>query len=117
MQGILLVLSFTVPKPIVILQSDVPNPALSGSSLTLTCTAELSSVVNISYSVSTMWKGPQGIIIASSAATEMKSYTLYTLSNNLRFLRLADSGEYTCTMNFGNGVEVSASTNITIGNS
>ena len=106
-------LSSTVPEPTVSLHSDLPNPVLSGSSLTLTCTAELSSVVNVSYPVSTMWKGPEGTVITSSATTEMVSFTLYTSST---ILESVNSGEYSCTMNFENGVEVSASTNITTGN-
>ena len=104
---------YIVPKPTVSLRSDLPNPVLFGSSLTLTCTAELSSVVNISYSVSTMWKGPEGTVIISSATTEMVSFTLYTLSTALESV---NSGEYSCTMNFGDGVEVSASTSITTSN-
>ena len=109
--------SFTVPEPTVSLHSDSPNPVLSGSSLTLTCIAELNSMINVSLFVSTTWKRPEGTVITLAGATEMKSFALYSSTHNLPFLQSADSGEYTCTMNFENGVEMSASTNITIGDS
>lgn len=111
-------MSFTVPEPTVSLHSDLPNPLLYGSSLTLTCTAELSSEVNVPLmSVSTTWKGPNGTTITLSVAAKMKSLTLYMSSHtvsSLEFIR--DSGEYACTMKFRSGIELSANTIITIGN-
>ena len=114
--------SFTclsVPAPTVNLHSDPSNPVLSGSSLNLICTAEFYSMTHVPLSVSTTLKGPEGTVINNTlaAATEsgMKFFVLYTSSYSLHFLQLSDSGKYTCTMNFGNGVEASANTTITIG--
>ena len=87
-------LSFTVPEPTVSLHSDLSNPLLSGSSLTLTCTAELSLEVNVPLmSVSTTWKGLEwnyNYIICSSWN---ESLTLYKSLHAVSSLELRDSGD------------------------
>ena len=106
-----------VPKPIVTVHSDSPNLVLSGYSPALICTMEMTSVVNIPFmSVTTVWKGPDGTVVSPTVRPKMESLTLYTSSNHLTSVDSADSGEYTCTVSFKNGVMISASTNITIGN-
>jgi hypothetical protein len=108
---------FKVPEPIVSVHSDSPNHVFYGHPPTLTCTVEVSSEVNIPLSMTIVWKGPDGTIVASPTELEMKSLTLYTSSSRLTSVDSAvDSGEYTCIVRFENGVEISASTIITIGN-
>ena len=97
--------------------SDSLNHVFYGHPPTLTCTVEMTSVVNVPLSMTIVWKGPDGTIVAPLTRPEMKSLTLYTsLSSRLTSVDSADSGEYTCTVRFENGVEISTSTNITIGN-
>ena len=97
--------------------SDSPDNVFYGHSPTLICTVEMSSVVDVPLSMMIVWKGPNGTAVTSPNRPEMKSFTLYTLSSSLTSVDSAESGEYTCTVTFENGVEISANTNITIGNS
>ena len=108
---------FKVPEPIVSVHSDSPNHVFYGHPPTLTCTVEMISVLNFPLSMTIVWKGPDGTVVASPARPEMRSFTLYTSSSSLlTSIDSADSGKYTCTVRFEIGVEVSASINITIGN-
>ena len=65
--------------------------------------------------VNTVWTGPDGTILTSATRSEKKSFTLYASVNTLHSVDSADSGNYTCTVSVEGGIEVSASTNITIG--
>ena len=107
----------TVPEHTVSLHSNSPKltPILSESSFTLTCTAELNPAVDVPVTVNTVWTGPDGTILTSATRSEKKSFTLYASVNTLHSVDSADSGNYTCTVTVEDGVEVSASTNITIG--
>ena len=93
--------------------SDSASPILSGSTVTLTCTVELIQAVDVPVTVNTVWTGPATSNAPSFAAQE--SLTLYQSSHTLKFVESADSGEYTCTVSVGNGVDVTARTNIKIG--
>ena len=108
---------FTVPEHTVSLHSDSPKltPILSESSFTLTCTVELNPSVDVPVTINTVWTGPDGTILTSATRPEKKSFTLYASVNTLHSVDSADSGNYTCTVSVEDGVEVSASTNITIG--
>jgi hypothetical protein len=77
----------------------------------------MSSLVNIPLSMTIEWKGPDGTVVVSPTRPEMRSFALYrAASNRLTSVDSADSGEYSCTVEFDNfGTEISASTNITIG--
>ena len=109
-------LRFKVPEPIVSVLSDSSNHVFYGHPPTLTCTVEITSVLNFPLSMTIVWKGPDGTVVASPTRPEMRSLTLYTSSSGqLTSIDSADSGEYTCMVRFEIGVEVSASTNITIG--
>ena len=87
-----------VPEPTVSIHSDLPNPILSGSSPTLTCSVEMKSTVNVPVAVSMEWTGPHGTVIILATRPEMVSFTLYSSSNILDSVELADSGQYTCTV-------------------
>ena len=106
-----------VPEHTVSLHSNSPKltPILSESSFTLTCTAELNPSVDVPVTINTVWTGPDGTILTSATRPEKKSFTLYASVNTLHSVDSADSGNYTCTVSVEDGVEVSASTNITIG--
>ena len=114
---IITIIVFTVPEPTVSIHSDLPNPILSGSSPTLICTVEMKSTVNIPVSVSMEWSGPDRAAIMPPTRPEMISFTLYSSSNILDSVELANSGEYICTVRIEDEPEMSTSTNITIGNS
>ena len=107
--------TFEVPEPIVSVHSDSPNHVFHDHSPTLICTVEMSSVVTVPLSMTMVWRGPDGTVVSSPIRPQMKSFTLYTSSSILTSVDSADSGEYTCTVRFDNGVEISASTNVTIG--
>ena len=107
-----------VPEHTVSLHSSSPKltPILSESSFTLTCTVELNPAVDVPVTVNTVWTGPDGANITSAARPERKSFTLYTSVNTFHSVDSVDSGNYTCTASVENGVKVSASTNVSIGN-
>ena len=77
---------------------------------------ELNPAVDVAVTVNTVWTGPDGAVITSATRPERKSFTLYSSVNTLNSVDSADSGNYTCTVSIEQGVEVSASTNMTIGN-
>ena len=97
------------------LVSNTPNPIMSGSSPTLTCTVELSPAVDVPVTVNIVWTRPDGSTITSATNPTMKSLTLYTSSNTLNSVESSDSGNYTCTVSIGGRGGVSARTNIIIG--
>ena len=66
--------------------------------------------------ISMEWTGPDGTAIMPAPRPEMISFTLYSSSNILDSIELADSGQYTCTVKIENEPEMSTSTNIAIGN-
>ena len=70
----------------------------TGSSLTLTCSIELSEAVNITVTVNTVWSGPSGtqFTTTTSVATRMTA-TTYTSTVTISSVETSDSGEYTCT--------------------
>ena len=95
--------------------SNKPNPILSGSSHTLTCTVELDPEVDVPVNIKIVWTGPNEIAIASSINPMMKSLTLYTSSNTLNSVEYSDSGDYTCTVSIASEIEVSVITKVKIG--
>ena len=105
----------SVPQPIVHLVSDTPNPILSGTSPSLTCSVELSQSVDIPLTISTVWTGPDDTILSSATPPVTGSLTHYTNTVMLSFVESADSGEYTCTVNIGSEVSISARRSITVG--
>ena len=109
-------ISLAVPQPTVSLISNPPNPILSGSSSSLTCTVELSPAVDVPVSISIVWTAPEETYnIASTTNPVMKSLTLYTSSSTLNSVESSDSGNYTCTVSIESEIEVSARANIIIG--
>ena len=77
---------------------------------------ELNPAVDVAVTVNTVWTGPDGAVLTSATQPERKSFTLYSSVNTLHSVDSAGSGKYTCTVSVEQGVGVSASTNMTIGN-
>ena len=96
------------------LTSNLLNPILSGSTLTLTCTVELSPAVNIPVTVNTEWTRPT-IATLDRTTSLQESLTIYRSENGLNSVESADSGQYSCIIEIVSGVKLSASTNIEIG--
>ena len=109
-------LFFIVPQPVVVeLISDKPNPILSGTLLTLTCAVELSPAVDVPVAISTVWTGPDGSTLRSTYPPKRLSTTHYTSMAVLSDIKLADSGEYTCTADIGNEITISAKESVVVG--
>ena len=106
---------FSVPEPTVSVHSNSPNPILSGSSPTLTCTVEMKSTVADPLTITMEWTGPDGATIAPATRAEIISYTLYISSSTLDSVESADSGKYTCSVIIENEPKVSINTNISVG--
>ena len=77
---------------------------------------ELNPAVDVTVTVNTVWTGPDGAVLTSATRPEKKSFTLYSSVNTLHSVDSAHSGNYTCTVSVEQGIEVSASTYVTIGN-
>ena len=101
------------PHPFVSLTSDRPSPVLSGSSINLTCSVELSPEVPIPVTVSTVWSGP--VLTNAPNYAKQESLTLYRSTFTLINVESVHSGQYTCNVTIGSGIEASASTSIEIG--
>ena len=97
----------------VCLVSSKPNPILSGTPLSLTCSIEFSSVVDIPLSINTLWTGPDGS--NSEIVPIASSLTHYTSSALFSSAELTDSGEYTCRVNIENEISTSARKLVTVG--
>ena len=74
--------------------SNIPINPVIGSTVTLTCTVELSPAVDVSVAVNITWTGPHGFRATDSAQPVMGSTTNSAIVNS--FGR-EQSGIYTCT--------------------
>ena len=68
-----------------------------GSNVTLTCTVELSPVVEVPVIVNAVWTGPAGFNTTNTAQPVMGSSTTYTSTAIVRSFGRDRSGNYTCT--------------------
>ena len=89
-----------------------------GSTVTLTCTVELSPAVDVPVTVNTVWTGPDGFMTTNTTQTIMGSTTSTVVVSS--FGR-NQSGEYTCTAtvsstsSFLTNSMGSSSTRVTVG--
>ena len=67
-----------------------------GPAITMTCTVELSPVVNIPVTVVTEWTGPAGFMITNTAQSIMSSTINYTSTIVVGSFGRDESGLYTC---------------------
>ena len=92
-------LSHLVPPPTAVTVTASPDGTIfTGSSLTLTCSIELSEAVNIAVTVNTVWSGPSGTqFTTTTSVASMLTATTYTSTATISSVETSDSGEYTCT--------------------
>ena len=69
-------------------------PIIVGSSTNLTCTVELSPLVDVPVTVFTEWTGPDGFISISTAQPVMGSNTTYTSTAMVRSYGREQTGNY-----------------------
>ena len=87
-----------VPNPTVMITSSVISPICPiGYNVTLTCSVELSPLVNVPVNVTAQLLGPAGVIITPVTNSVMESTTRYTSVVMIHSFRRAQSGEYICT--------------------
>ena len=97
---LIVMLSHLVPPPTAVTVTASPGDIfiVDGHLLNLTCSIELSEVVDITMTVNTVWSGPSGtqFTTTTSVATRMTA-TTYISTATIRSVETSDSGEYTCT--------------------
>lgn len=109
-------LQFSVPQPVTAeVVSDIPNPILSGTLLTLTCAVELSSAVDVPVTISTVWTTPDGSALTYTNPPIRLLFTHYISTAVLKDIDLADSGDYTCTVDIGDKITISARYSVIVG--
>ena len=87
-------LCLTVPAPTSV---TVTNGSVNvGSTVTLTCSVELSPAVDVLVTVNTVWTGPDGFM-TTNTAQRMESTTTYTSTAMVSSFGRDQSGDYTCT--------------------
>ena len=97
------------------------DPITAGDSVTLTCTVDLSSAVDIPVNVNTEWTGPDGFMNTNTAQPVMGSTTTYTSTAMVSSFGRDQSGDYTCktsvssTSSFISSSMGSMSTRVTAG--
>ena len=91
---------------------------IAGSSPNLTCTVELSPVVNVPVTVNAVWNAPAGTTVTPTSSM-MESLTRYTI---VAIVDAARGGNYTCRATLSSPSQfitdsevTSGSTTITVG--
>ena len=84
-----------VPPPTIVMVTHPVGAIHAGASLSLTCTVELSSSVDVPVTVNTVWTGPNMTSFSPTNSTPavMENHTTYTSSVTVNTVR---SGSYTC---------------------
>ena len=72
-----------------------------GSTVTLTCTVDLSPLVDVPVTVNAQISGPAGVIITPLTNSVMVNTTRYTSTSMVSSFGRNQSGEYTCTATVG----------------
>ena len=85
-----------VPTPVAAVTSNPTGIITVGSSVTLTCTVELSASVDVPVTVNTVWTGPDNFN-RNIMAQQMGSTTTYTSTAMVSSFGRDQSGDYTCT--------------------
>ena len=95
-------------------------PVTVGSSINLTCTVELSRLVDIPVTVNTVWTGPDGFTADNS---DLRN-TIYTTTSMVSSFGREQSGVYTCTASISStsaflvgSTQMSGTARITVGKS
>ena len=79
----------------------IPAFVFAGSSPNLTCTVDLSPLVDIAVTVTTALTGPGGFMRIDTAQSVVGSTTTYTSTATVSSIGQDQSGNYTCTVTVG----------------
>ena len=91
-----------VPTPTVIITSTPVSPIHPiGSTVTLTCTVDLSPLVDVPVTVTAQISAPMGVAITPVTNSVMENATRYTSTSRVGPFGREQSGEYTCMANVG----------------
>ena len=71
-------------------------PVIVGSSISLTCTVELSPLVDVSVTVNTVWTGPNGFVTTNTAQPVSRNTTTYASIATVSSSGREQSGNYSC---------------------
>ena len=89
-----------MPNPTVIIISTPVSPIHPiGSDVTLTCTVDLSPLVDVPVTVTAQISGPMGVAITPGTNSVMENATRYTSASMVFRFERDQSGEYTCMAN------------------
>lgn len=89
-----------MPNPVVVITSTPVSPIRPvGSAVTLTCTMDLSPLVDIPVAMTAQFSGPAGVAIIPVTRSVMENATRYTSTVMVRSFGRNQSGEYTCMAN------------------
>ena len=97
---ILTITTTPVPSPVVdvLIQDDHQGIRYSGTtSVTLTCSVQLSPTVDVPVNIHIWWSGPHGMV--SNISKESEFLSQWNNSIVVTSARTNDSGEYTCSVN------------------
>ena len=100
--------------------SDTPNPVEPDkSNVTLTCTVDLDSSVDVSVTVKTEWTGPASVESRPSSVTNEVNITRYTGTITITSFERSQSGVYNCTATVLSNLSLSSTvvgtTRVTVG--
>lgn len=70
-----------------------------GSAVTLTCTVDLSPLVDVPVTVTALVSGPAGVAIIPVTSSVIENATTYTSTAVVKSFGRNQSGEYTCMAN------------------
>ena len=87
-------LCLPVPAPTSVTVTN--GSVIVGSTVTLTCTVELSPAVDVPVTVNTVWTGPDGFM-TTNTAQRIGNTTTYTSTAMVSSFGRDQSGDYTCT--------------------
>ena len=105
------VILFPVPAPTVNITSN-PSVISAGSSVTLTCTVELSPSVDVPVIVNTVWTGPDGYLTANTAQPVAGSIILYRSAVVVMSFGRDQSGDYTCAATVSSSTILNSATSL-----
>ena len=87
----------TSPVSVTVTSNPVSPIRPIGSAVILTCTVELSPLVDVPVTVNTVWTGPDGFMTTNTAQPVMGSATTYTSTAVVNAFGRGQSGNYTCS--------------------
>ena len=102
-----------VPAPTAVIVT-APLGVIAGSSVTLTCSVELSSAVDVPVTVSTEWTGPADVTFMPTNPVPAVMVNVMMYINTVE-VNAAKNGSYTCQATITSGGTTFGSINITVG--